>query len=84
MKNNPHNLPMNFQTNAEVYLYKLDNNLWCLSERLCVLLLFSSKVNVAEKKILDKTFLKQTMLSQPLDQNMPVVIWQLIRMIWSA
>ena len=64
---------MNFQIVAEAYFHKLDNHLWCVSERLCVLSLFSSKVNLAEKKIVCKTLVKQKMLSQPRNQNMPVV-----------
>ena len=49
MKNDPHNLQMDFQTN-EAYLYKLDDQLCSPSERLRVLSLFSSEVNVPEKK----------------------------------
>ena len=37
--------------------------------------LFSSEVNVVEKKILCKTLLKQNMLSQPRNQNIPVVAY---------
>jgi len=54
MKNKSHNFPVNFQSLAEACLHKLDNHLWYLSERLCVLCLFSSEVNVAERKILCK------------------------------
>ena len=41
--------------------------------RATVLSLFSSKMNVAEKKIICKALLKQEMLSQPHIQNMAVV-----------
>jgi len=73
MNNKSHNLLVNFQSLAEAYLYKLYKHLWYLSERLCVLCLFSSEVNVTEKKILCKTLLKQKMLSQPCNQHMPMV-----------
>ena len=64
---------MNFQTVAEAHLCKFNSHLGCLSERLYVLSLFSSNMNVAEKKILCKTLLKQKMLPQPHNQYTPVV-----------
>jgi len=52
MNNKSHNFPVNFQSLAETYLHKLNNHLWYLSERLCVLCLFSSEVSSRKENTL--------------------------------
>ena len=65
------NLPPKFLRFAEAYLMKFDCHLWYLSERLCVLALFSSKVSLTEKRNLKNALLKQKVMDLKVDQNMP-------------
>ena len=51
-------LPSHFLQLAEKYLLKLDCHLWYISERLCVLALFSSKLSLADKKNMVQALLK--------------------------
>ena len=67
------NLPVKFLQMSEAYLLKLDHHLWFLSERLCILSLFSDHLPTAEKKTLASTLLKQKKSTSKVNQNIPTV-----------
>ena len=65
-------LPSHFLQLAEKYLLKLDCHLWYISERLCVLALFSSKLSLADKKNMAQALLKIKIVTNlNADQNTP-------------
>ena len=67
-------LPSHFLQLAEKYLLKLDCHLWYISERLCVLALFSSKLSLADKKNMARALLKIKIVTNlNADQNTPKI-----------
>ena len=67
-------LPSHFLQLAEKYLLKLDCHLWYISEKLCFLALFSSKLSLADKKNMAQALLKIKIVTNlNTDQNTPKI-----------